>query len=739
MGITVGIDLGTTNSAVSVQTTITEVLRNDAGHQFTPSIVARVPAEDGTFTTIVGEQAKQKRKQYPESTIVSIKRLMGRQQSHPEIQKILQSNHSVHLIEDDEDQIILKIADLQLAPEAVSAEIIKKVIADAEAAAGDTVDAAVVTVPAYFTDAQKHATMNAVELAGIKLLRLVPEPTAAAISSDLLTDSEDAKTFLVFDLGGGTFDLSLITAVNNQFLEVTKGGDMWLGGDDIDQDIVNYVLDEMVASLDLDNQLELLAPLSDTEKLRFMTEISELAEQAKVDLSRKESVNIDHFGILKDAEGSLVDIDIDLTREKFETLIEPRLERLRRLTARLLAEVSFETSMIDTVLLVGGTSQIPAIKNTLSQLFDPEKIQLHRSPMTAVAEGAARLAKTLINEASEPQDNLLDVHHSAAHDYYIKLAEGKKLLLVEKNTPLPFDVEKDLTFVSEDQLVACLKIYNDVDGLMELAGQAWFDVQQDEDIFNGKIRNSEEKPKIKLRFHIDQDNIITLEAYDLKRPEHVWQEKLARSELQQSLYQELENTLSRSIHRGGGYYMIALSSVIRKTIDTIDQQAPNERKRIAQKARIQMSTFYQLAAEDSNLSTYLFFAPVQAYADLIFEEEERQEFIETLANFKKCLSELEDAMTIDNISDNLADQYGGDHIVCLIARCENQIEIYNSNDQHSKARAFKEQVTQLAKDYSQDKSLSHHNSPLWQELQQEVAYLNGSDGRQYFDRDVELA
>lgn len=246
MGMTVGIDLGTTNSVACIKKVDVLTIRNEEGSELTPSCVTAVPNHDhSSFNLIVGSPSRDLIKQYPEYTITSIKRLIGRDFEDTEVQSIIVNNcvsYKITTKSTEPGSIHIPFAGDMYTPEMISGIILKKLISDSEIELNGKIEQAVVTVPAYFSDRQKFATRAACDYAGIKLLRLLPEPTAAALSFGLEIFNQDkSQTILVFDLGGGTFDISVLSFSGKSFMEVTKGGDMWLGGDNIDQLIIDHV------------------------------------------------------------------------------------------------------------------------------------------------------------------------------------------------------------------------------------------------------------------------------------------------------------------------------------------------------------------------------------------------------------------------------------------------------------------------------------------------------------------
>jgi molecular chaperone DnaK len=255
----------------------------------------------------VGKHALEWIKQDPKNTVTAIKRLMGRSITNPEVKKIIEDPRHFNIITSQErgtaNSLVIRLNNKEYTPEEISSKILAKIQKDAQARLNDEVAYAVITVPAYFNDKQKHATRAAAALAGIKVQRLLPEPTAAAISfgvDDI--GQEDARTILVFDFGGGTFDLSVLTISGGQFIEQGKGGNMWLGGEDIDREIEKYVLSETAREYEIDDFQGMLDEMDAGIRPRFWGELKTAVEKAKISLSEDREAYIEVLGLLKDAD-----------------------------------------------------------------------------------------------------------------------------------------------------------------------------------------------------------------------------------------------------------------------------------------------------------------------------------------------------------------------------------------------------------------------------------------------------
>lgn len=506
----IGIDLGTTNSVVAIKTVETNLIPNVQGKYLTPSCV-RVFTEGTETKFMVGQEARLQQLQFPEDTVSSVKRIIGRLPDEPDVERFKNTSFAPAIGQDPEDpgKLVVKLASRHWSPDFLSSKILESLSEDAKRSTGGPVESAVVTVPAYFNDQQKYATKEAVELAGLKLVRLLPEPTAAAISYYEASQLDaDGEAVLVFDLGGGTFDISLLNTIDRQYLEIAKGGDMWTGGDDIDQLIFDHVLAEAGKEEQKDLKA-LLEDLDSTTRLRFINELRQKSEEAKIALCEQTEVVVDSFGVLKDKNGSYIDIDVTLTRADFEKLIAPLVDRLVEKTKSLLEEVSYTTELIDRVILVGGSSQIPLVQKRLAEVFGEEKVHLHPSPMFAIAQGAAILA---FSKAQAVGEDSLNVTHATSHAYYLATKDSPNHLLIDRHVPLPFKKELKVGLASQAQCFASVRVSNIVDGVSEQIGELWLSrwdhFQPDE--FSQSLWDK--NVSWNVVFEIGDDNILSIQA-----------------------------------------------------------------------------------------------------------------------------------------------------------------------------------------------------------------------------------
>ncbi len=379
----IGCDLGTTNSVIAIKQGDVKVLQSRENHNSIPSVVGSHKDQ-----IIVGSLAVDRMAGAPDNTIVSIKRLMGRAFRDPEVERV-RSRYLYKVVspsEGTDDDLRVILGGKQYSPIEVSSQILKKVKEDAELRLNDNVEFAVITVPAYFTDKQRDATRKAGQMAGLKVQKILDEPTAAAIAFGAdNVGPNDAANILVYDLGGGTFDISVLTVVGPVFAQLAIQGDMWLGGDDFDHKIMDYVVNHVKNEYDVDAG----------KNKRFLIELKKRAEQAKMALSGMAHTDINVIGMLQDKDNNLIDVELELTRAQFEDMIRPDVERSIELVKSAIANASMTVDEIDHVLLVGGSSCIPLVRKSLVAVFGERKVRMDVDAMKCVAYGAAVLAARL--------------------------------------------------------------------------------------------------------------------------------------------------------------------------------------------------------------------------------------------------------------------------------------------------------------------------------------------------------
>jgi len=502
----IGIDLGTSNSVIAFKDTSVKIIRNKENEELTRSCIGLRKDE-----ILVGRTAYQLLKTDPINTILSVKRLMGGAIKDNMVLDMIESPYYkfgiTALKGGTEDAVAVILGGKQYTPEQLSAEILKKLKRDAEEKLGDEVTHAVITVPAYFTDKQKNATRRAAQLAGLKVQKLLAEPTAAAIAYGVDNlKAGDAKTVLIYDFGGGTFDLSILNIVDGQYMEAGTGGDRWLGGDDLDKALQSHILKRISNDYNLSDIDSLIENLKQKERFTFEAKFREEVENIKMQLSSSMSAELIMQGF-EDENGESIDIDITIQREEFEELAKPFIERSIELIEILLKKVGYDMTMIDSILLVGGTSCIPLIKEMLSKKYGSEKIKNSEKPMLAIAEGAGILSHRLGDEYEPVDDDgiipLGDIVHSTNHNYFIKLKEEFDRI-VEEQMPLPYSSTKTYKTTVNNQQVVRIGIYAKVeDGLMEKMTMGFYTIEDELPIGS----------EITFEFNLDLDEIFEVYAY----------------------------------------------------------------------------------------------------------------------------------------------------------------------------------------------------------------------------------
>jgi molecular chaperone DnaK len=475
MGKAIGIDLGTTNSVAAFKWAEVEVVTaNDntpPDRKLTRSVVAY---DQGKF--LVGDQAYNQLRHDPENVIMSIKRLMGRGFGDSAVQK--QKSEFGYKItqpsQGTDNSIAVWVGNRESQPEDISAEILKKLVQNTQAyrqgigKTGEVIDQAVITVPAYFNDKQRYATRTAALKAGLTPLELLPEPTAAAISYGFSPNSEDVKTILVYDFGGGTFDASVITSAGTSFIEQGKAGDLWLGGDDIDSRLVKFVIKQVAQQEKIGDIDGLIDKMPYYQRLRFQADLKIAVERAKVELSNSTIARIAPATQLLDESGIAIPVEAEITREQFEEMISELVERTLQICRQALEYAEYHLEMVDMVLLVGGSSQIPLVQRKLKEAFGVNKVVLHPRPMYAVAEGAAIVAAGQTDKVT-----------TVSRDYAIKLANGKYTKVINRGDILPVTTSHTFKTVAEGQRLIHFQFFSpNEDNDYETIGEIWLGLNE---------------------------------------------------------------------------------------------------------------------------------------------------------------------------------------------------------------------------------------------------------------------
>ncbi|WMI64102.1 Hsp70 family protein [Aestuariibaculum sp. YM273] len=501
----IGIDLGTSNSVIAFKDTVLKIIRNKENEELTRSCIGLRKDE-----ILIGRTAYQLLKTDPLNTILSVKRLMGGAIKDKMVQDMIDSSYYKYGITSlkggTDDAVAVLLGGKQYTPEQLSSEILKKLKSDAEEKLGDEVTHAVITVPAYFTEKQKNATRIAAQLAGLKVQKLLAEPTAAAIAYgvDNLKAGE-AKTVLIYDFGGGTFDLSILNIVDGQYMEAGTGGDRWLGGDDLDRALQTHILQRISKDYNISNINTLIENLTQREKFKFEAKFREEVENIKMQLSSSNTAQLIMDGF-EDENGDWIDFDLSFTREEFEKLAKPFIERSIELIEILLKEVGYDISMIDNILLVGGTSCIPLVKQMLSEKYGNEKIKISEKPMLAISEGAGILSHRLGDDYEPPiegETSIAEISYSTNHNYFIELKDDYDRI-IEKQVPLPCNVLRNYKTTVNNQKVVKVGIYADVEGgEKEKQTMGFFTIEEDLPVGSDIV----------LDFTLGIDEVFDVKAY----------------------------------------------------------------------------------------------------------------------------------------------------------------------------------------------------------------------------------
>jgi len=623
MGKSIGIDLGTTNSVVGFKDANVRIIRNNENEELTRSCVAL--NENNEF--LVGTKTYKLMAKYTPNAIVSIKRLMGMSIDDAMVKQMIENKKYypfaiTKLSSGTNDAVAVVLRGKEYTPEQISAEILRCLKDYASGKIGE-VTHAVITVPAYFDEKQKTATRMAANLAGLKVQQLLAEPTAAAISYGMGNlQPGETKIVLVYDFGGGTFDLSILLISDGQFIEQATGGDRWLGGDDIDRLLQQYIYSKIAKQYQIDNMDELIERLP-KNKYKAINEIRTQIEDVKIQLTTAQNAKFELFNLLANKDGDDLDIEISITRSEFESLIRPLVERTIALMDKLLETNGYSIEMINNILLVGGSSCIPLVKQMLSEKYGKDKILSSEKPMLAIAEGAAILAHSLTEEFECPKCSAkiepgkivcekcgtnveaitnspegIVVTHTTSHTYYIQLVingKGELKDFIGNAEVLPLEVNKTYKTSVPNQKIVKISICADAEnGTFKKQGVGFYVIKDNLPI------NSE----LVFMFNMDVNQTLNIQVYPKGRKESPTEIVLSRGNKDEKCLEKMSDIINEVFSSNSipehkkSEFLDTVQKLIEGDISRLGNGQPDDPKWYEIETKIERA--YQITQEEDN-------------------------------------------------------------------------------------------------------------------------------------------